>query len=79
MDAGAVIFIIGWNVFVIWVCLKLLRMRNNWIDSMGGDSRKPERNRIKNAIAEYKQLKKGIKLDALRAERVRKERERNGN
>jgi len=46
---------------------------------MGGDSRKPERNPITNAIAEYKQLKKGIKLDALRAERVRKERERNGN
>jgi hypothetical protein len=79
LDAFAVILVIGWNLFVIWVCVKLLRIRNNWIDSIGGDSRKPERNLIASAIAEYRQLKRSIKLDALRAERVRKERERNGN
>ena len=78
MDTFAVIIVIGWNVFVIWFCLKLLKARNDFIDSIGGDSRKPERNIFTELIAEYKSTRKTLKRNAMLAERVRREREENG-
>lgn len=73
----ALIVIVGWNLFILWVALKLKKMSDNYTDSIGGDSRIKDNSVVHKVYEKIIDLHEINKRDAKTAEFIRRNREKN--
>jgi hypothetical protein len=70
----ALIVIVGWNLFILWIALKMKKMSDNYTDSIGGDSRIKNESIVRKVYDTVVDLHEINKRDQQMAENIRRNR-----